>query len=34
MTLVLLVSIGFYRWYLVHVPRDGAPEPETETVVL
>jgi hydrogenase-4 membrane subunit HyfE len=36
MTLVLLLSIGFYRWYLVHVPRDEDTEPElaTETEVL
>jgi hydrogenase-4 component E len=36
MTLILLLSIGFYRWYLLRVPPDEepAPEPDTETAVL
>lgn len=34
MTLILLVSIGFYRWYLLHVPPEEQPDSTTETAVL
>lgn len=36
MTLILLVSVGFYRWYVLHVPRDEEADSvaDTETAVL